>query len=37
MTNLFDGFDLRGLALPNRIAMSAMTRTRATRTMCPRT
>src|SRR5471030_1562297 len=30
MTNLFDGFDLRGLALPNRVAMSAMTRTRAT-------
>ena len=30
MTNLFDGFDLNGLALPNRIAMSAMTRTRAT-------
>ena len=30
MPNLFDGFDLKGLALPNRIAMSAMTRTRAT-------
>jgi N-ethylmaleimide reductase len=30
MTNLFDSFDLRGLQLPSRIAMSAMTRTRAT-------
>lgn len=30
MTDLFDGYDLHGLALPNRIAMSAMTRTRAT-------
>jgi len=30
MTNLFDTFNLRGLALPCRIAMSAMTRTRAT-------
>ena len=30
MTNLFDGFDLSGIAMPNRIAMSAMTRTRAT-------
>ena len=30
MTDLFDGFNLRGLALSNRIAMSAMTRTRAT-------
>ncbi len=29
MTDLFDGFDLSGLALPSRIAMSAMTRTRA--------
>lgn len=29
MTNLFDSFDLGGLQLPNRIAMSAMTRTRA--------
>ena len=29
MTDLFDPFDLSGLALPNRIAMSAMTRTRA--------
>lgn len=30
MTTLFDGFDLKGLHLPNRILMSAMTRTRAT-------
>ena len=30
MTDLFSTFDLRGLSLPNRIAMSAMTRTRAT-------
>ncbi len=30
MPDLFDGYDLHGLALPNRIAMSAMTRTRAT-------
>jgi N-ethylmaleimide reductase len=30
MTDLFDSFDLGGLLLPNRIAMSAMTRTRAT-------
>ena len=30
MTNLFDGLNLGGLALPNRIVMSAMTRTRAT-------
>jgi len=29
MTSIFDGFDLNGLVLPNRIAMSAMTRTRA--------
>jgi len=28
--NLFDTFDLDGLKLPNRILMSAMTRTRAT-------
>jgi len=28
--NLFDPFDLHGLKLPNRILMSAMTRTRAT-------
>jgi N-ethylmaleimide reductase len=28
--NLFDAFDLHGLKLPNRILMSAMTRTRAT-------
>lgn len=30
MTDLFTPFDLRGLELPNRILMSAMTRTRAT-------
>jgi N-ethylmaleimide reductase len=30
MPNLFDTFDLHGLKLPNRIVMSAMTRTRAT-------
>ncbi len=30
MTNLFDSFGLNGLPLRNRIAMSAMTRTRAT-------
>jgi N-ethylmaleimide reductase len=30
MTDLFDPFDLQGLKLPNRIMMSAMTRTRAT-------
>jgi N-ethylmaleimide reductase len=30
MTDLFSPFDLGGLRLPNRIAMSAMTRTRAT-------
>lgn len=30
MTDLFSPFDLRGLALPNRILLSAMTRTRAT-------
>ena len=30
MPNLFDPFDLHGLKLPNRILMSAMTRTRAT-------
>lgn len=30
MTDLFDTFDLNGLALPNRMVMSAMTRTRAT-------
>ena len=30
MTDLFDPVDLHGLNLPNRIAMSAMTRTRAT-------
>jgi 2,4-dienoyl-CoA reductase-like NADH-dependent reductase (Old Yellow Enzyme family) len=30
MTDLFDGFDLKGLPLSNRAVMSAMTRTRAT-------
>ncbi|MGY9049033.1 hypothetical protein P775_11640 [Puniceibacterium antarcticum] len=30
MTDLFSSFDIHGLAVPNRIAMSAMTRTRAT-------
>lgn len=30
MTGLFNTFDLNGLALPNRMVMSAMTRTRAT-------
>ena len=30
MTDLFNSFDLKGLPLPNRIVMSAMTRTRAT-------
>jgi N-ethylmaleimide reductase len=30
ITNLFEPFDLHGLKLPNRILMSAMTRTRAT-------
>ena len=30
MTDLFDTFDLNGLALPNRVVMSPMTRTRAT-------
>ena len=30
MTDLFSSFDLGGLKLPNRIVMSAMTRTRAT-------
>jgi N-ethylmaleimide reductase len=30
MTDLFNGFDLKGLPLSNRIVMSAMTRTRAT-------
>jgi N-ethylmaleimide reductase len=30
MTDLFTPMDLNGLALPNRIWMSAMTRTRAT-------
>ncbi len=35
MTDLFDSYDLHGLALPNRIAMSAMTRTRATESGVP--
>lgn len=30
MSNLFEPFDLKGLALPNRIVMAPMTRTRAT-------
>jgi N-ethylmaleimide reductase len=30
MTDLFNGFDLKGLPLSNRVVMSAMTRTRAT-------
>lgn len=30
MIDLFNSFDLKGLLLPNRIVMSAMTRTRAT-------
>src|SRR3984885_15097055 len=30
MTDLFNGFDLKGLPISNRIVMSAMTRTRAT-------
>lgn len=29
MTSLFDPFDLSGLALPNRIVMAPMTRSRA--------
>jgi N-ethylmaleimide reductase len=35
MTNLFSPYDLRGLALPNRILLSAMTRTRATEDHVP--
>lgn len=35
MTDLFTPFDLRGLALPNRILLSAMTRTRATEDHVP--
>ena len=35
MTDLFSPFDLNGLALPNRILMSAMTRTRASNTGVP--
>jgi 2,4-dienoyl-CoA reductase-like NADH-dependent reductase (Old Yellow Enzyme family) len=30
MTGLFDNYSLNGLALANRVVMSAMTRTRAT-------
>jgi hypothetical protein len=35
MTDLFTPMDLQGLALPNRIWMSAMTRTRATKDNVP--
>lgn len=35
MTDLFTPYDLNGLELPNRIAMSAMTRTRASETGVP--
>ncbi len=35
MPDLFDGYDLHGLALPNRVVMSAMTRTRATEAGVP--
>jgi N-ethylmaleimide reductase len=35
MTDLFSPFDLRGLTLPNRILMSAMTRTRASEDNVP--
>ncbi|SPU54809.1 N-ethylmaleimide reductase [Brevundimonas vesicularis] len=35
MPDLFAPYDLHGLALPNRIAMSAMTRTRASETGVP--
>ncbi len=35
MSDLFEPYDLNGLALPNRIAMSAMTRTRASETGVP--
>src|SRR5258706_1156352 len=35
MSKLFDGFDLHGLSLPNRMAMSPMTRTRATEDAVP--
>lgn len=34
-TTLFDSFDLHGLHLPNRVAMSAMTRTRASENGVP--
>lgn len=35
MTDLFSSYDLHGLALPNRILLSAMTRTRATQDHVP--
>jgi N-ethylmaleimide reductase len=35
MSDLFEPYDLHGLKLPNRIAMSAMTRTRASETGVP--
>ena len=35
MTNLFSPYDLHGLTLPNRILLSAMTRTRATEDHVP--
>jgi N-ethylmaleimide reductase len=35
MTDLFTPFDLRGMTLPNRILLSAMTRTRATEDHVP--
>ena len=35
MTDLFDSFNLKGLALPNRVVMSPMTRTRATENGVP--
>jgi N-ethylmaleimide reductase len=35
MTDLFDAFDLHGLALPNRAVMAPMTRTRATEAGVP--
>ncbi len=35
MTDLFSSYDLHGLALPNRILLSAMTRTRATEDHVP--
>lgn len=35
MSDLFEPYDLHGLTLPNRVAMSAMTRTRASETGVP--